>query len=108
MGSAAGGAATGSAPGGAAAGPAGPGAASGAAGGLAGAGAGGLPGAGATGVAGAGGGGTGSALAVIGNANVIAPAPPRTAIARVIQRFLGRVEFRSTWSMSKKPTVLHP
>jgi hypothetical protein len=40
-------------------------------------------------------------------ANAIAPAPPIAAITRVIQRFWGRVELRSTWFMSQKPTVLH-
>jgi len=58
---------------------------------------------------GGGGGGTGSAAAVVaGNANVIAPAPLIVAIASVVQRLLGRAEFRLTWSMSKKPTVLQP
>jgi hypothetical protein len=69
-----------------------------------------LAGAGAAAVGGGGGGGTGSALAnpAVGNANVIAPTPLTAAIASVVQRLLGRVEFRSTWSMSKKPTVLQP
>jgi hypothetical protein len=68
-----------------------------------------LAGAGAAALGGAGGGGTGSALAVVaGSANAIAPALLTAAIASVVQRFLGRVEFRSTWSMSKKPTVLQP
>jgi len=62
----------------------------------------GLAGAGAAVAGGAGGGGTGSALAVVaGNASVIAPAPLIAAIASLVQRFLGRVELPSTWSMSK-------
>jgi hypothetical protein len=44
---------------------------------------------------------------VADNARAIALAEPIAATAP-FQRLLGRFEFRWTWSMTKKPTVLQP